>query len=415
MLESHLTSYQRRDARLNLMAAFLGFFYLLGSQTVLMPVLFPSIIAEMGWSRGEATTYSSVKYFAGGISAFFGGFLIDRFGLKRILLIALTAKALVLTFFLVVDGLPGYYLIGLINGATGVIAVVAFHTLVAQWYVSGQGRAHGVALVGSALAGILMPIIAQNLLGYVGWRAVVVSVNLILWGLLLPLLWFVVKPGPDSGVESSNLFQSSIPIAQLPRQSAFWIVMFILVIVGFAQEGLHQHTKTYLELDLGYSGEFAAAVLSAIMLISIAGRVGFGWVYDRWSLSGISACYLTLAVSAVIAGWIGGILLLCMFVLFRGLSQGGVMVDAPVLITHMYGRENLPRLLGIAMGVSSLGMAISPAFFGHVHDLTGSYTIPFVTTAVVAVVAAVLVLRQRPVAQVNELTNPQAPGEKAAD
>ena len=385
---------QGRHARLNLCVAFLAFFYLLGTQTILMPVLYPSIMADMGWSRGEVTSYASLKYLAGGIMAFTAGFLIDRFGLKPVLIGALICKALALTCFAGVDVLASYYTIAMVNGGTGVVAVVALHTLIARWFRQGQGRAHGTALLGSALAGIVLPLLLENLMQQLGWRWTIVSVNLFLGVLLFPILMFTVRDVPPPDPRAAAEEEAGSTLAQLVRRRVFWIALLVLIGVGFAQEGLHQHTKSYIELDLGYSGEFAAAALSAVMLVSIFGRVGFGWLYDRFSVGGLALCYLMLGCSALVALGMSGFISIALFCALRGMSHGGAMVDAPVLLTHLFGRRNLARLLGIVTGASSLGMALSPAFYGFLHDMTGSYRIPFITTVVICAACAITIYRQ---------------------
>jgi MFS family permease len=141
----------------------------------------------------------------------------------------------------------------------------------------------------------------------------------------------------------------------------------------------------------------AAGAASIASLISIGGKVGFGWIYDKLSVRGVMICYVMMAVSVLIAIPAQGTLLLGALVLTRGLSHGGAIVDIPVLSKHCFGPNSLGRTIGLLTAFVTVGFAAGPPVVGYLYDTQGTYRYAFMLLAVMAVGAGLFVLAAKPV------------------
>lgn len=211
------------------------------------------------------------------------------------------------------------------------------------------------------------------------------------WGILLPLsLLFRHKPEqygylPD-GDSSKNLLagggqpsaqgaELDIGVKQALKSRAFWHIAMGLMCHMLVIMAVVTHVMPYLR-SIGIARSSSSLVASAIPLTSILGRLGFGWLGDRFNKKRITALGLLLTslglilfgYSATIGTWI-----LVPFLIFIGIGYGGPVPLLPALLREYFGRVRLGTLLGLAMGAGALGGIIGPPLAGWVFDKFGSY------------------------------------------
>ena len=153
----------------------------------------------------------------------------------------------------------------------------------------------------------------------------------------------------------------------------------------------------YLDKDVGLGLAVAAGAASIAALISIFGKVGFGWVYDKLSTKGVMICYVLMALAVLIAIPVQGSFLLGALVLTRGLAHGGAIVDIPVLSKHCFGPKMLGRTIGVLTACVTVGFATGPPVVGYIYDTQGTYRYAFMLLAVMSLAAGAAVLGARPV------------------
>jgi OFA family oxalate/formate antiporter-like MFS transporter len=168
------------------------------------------------------------------------------------------------------------------------------------------------------------------------------------------------------------------------------------MIVAMVDQGITQHTVLYLDLDVGLRPALVVTAMSLSSVFGILGKVTFGWVYDRISVTGIALVYFLLALSAVLALPVAGLVSMLAFVFVRGIAHGGLVIDVPIISKHCYGPQNLGRTIGIFTAILQLGFALGPWLMGWMHDNSGSYTQAFILFAVLSVVAGLCLLRVTP-------------------
>ena len=153
--------------------------------------------------------------------------------------------------------------------------------------------------------------------------------------------------------------------------------------------GTNQHLKLFLSLDRGYSQADAAAIISLVLTISIAGRLLMGWLADRMARRHVMLIIYLLVASAI------PLLLLhpspssmYVFAAVFGLGLGGEYLIIPLMAGELFGVRVLGRVMGIVLTADGVAEATAPMLVGYLRDRTGSYDVGFVTLVVTALVGA---------------------------
>ena len=137
----------------------------------------------------------------------------------------------------------------------------------------------------------------------------------------------------------------------------------------------------------------ASTVYSALSLVSLGGRLFFGWLADR--LPGQGA--FTAAMSCTMTGY-GMLLLLGVlesrwplyaFILIYGFAQGAGGIAIAAKTVAVFQGPRLGTMFMVVTLSGNLGAASGAWIGGQLFDLTGSYVLTFLTAIVSGVLAIV--------------------------
>lgn len=384
-----------------LACAFMCLLFAFSAPVFSLPFLYGPIIEEFGWSREEVTLLASAKYAAGVFAAVIVGRVVDLIGVRMGLIILSVLGGIAMLSFLWVPGLAVYYFVGVLLGVSGTGIIVSVKVLVSKNFHVSQGTAMSVAMLSTSLGATITPQIITPLIAEYGWRAAAAILSTGTWFVALPLLIFCIRdeqlasaadiePGADKSAMSWKL------IAELVCQNRFWLIALAVFCAAVVDQAFLQHQVMYLQLDLGISPGKVAAGLSAMGLVGIFARIFVGGVFDKLSTRGVSLMYLVLGGGALTALFALNPIVFSLFIVLRAVGHAGVLLDSAVLSKHVFGLRNLGFLLGIYTSFVAAGFAFGPWLVGRLYSVTGSYTIPFVVCAGLAVFAAVVLLPVRP-------------------
>ena len=385
-------------------ASFLTIVFTFGIPTMVMPVIYSPIIDEFGWGRAQVTFVATLKFGAGAVFGIFFGVLVDKFSIRKIVVVASCVSIIAMLGFLWVQSLWQFYLVGLVLGMGSISCMIAIKVLVSQRFMHQQGLAIGFALLGTSVAGTFTPPLATWLIGIYGWRMTVALLSIGIWTVALPVFLRIVKESQDAEIEGAGPVGSSsqtkreetaaaeINFSDVLRSRSFWMIGLAVSLIGFVDQSMGQHLMLYLIQDVNYSREDAAWVLSAVFGVSIAGKLGFGWLYDKLSVKGVMLCYFLMAVAVLLMFPISILSALVAFTITRGLAHGGSIVDIPVLSKHCFGPKVLGKTIGILTACVTIGFAIGPPLVGYMYDTQGSYRNAFIVLAVASIAAGLSLL-----------------------
>src|SRR5439155_161123 len=141
------------------------------------------------------------------------------------------------------------------------------------------------------------------------------------------------------------------PIGPVLSAPAFYLLLVGSMCSIAAVGGTNQHLKLFLSLDHGYAQGAAAQIASLVLASSLIGRLGAGWLADRFAKKYVMLLIYLLVVSAIplllLTGARGTIYL---FAVVFGLGLGGgIVVPDPILVGRSEAKlREIARAHGIA-------------------------------------------------------------------
>lgn len=330
----------------------------------------------------------------GATLCFPAGWLIDRFGLRRVTVVLVALLGLVVWQMSRLTGgvVLLFALVTLTRGLGQSALSVASISAVGKWFERRVGLAMGVyAFLLSALFAASFGVI-----GYVireqGWR---VAWSQIAWGLfavaLLVLLFLreappsaespaAVDPGPEQAAERS------LTMAEALRTPAFWIFGGGAALFGLVSSGLGLFNEAVLA-ERGYSRADYHYFLVLTTVVALVGQLFCGWLSLRVSLRHLLGVALFLYAAALLAiPFARTPLHLHLVAILAGVAAGMITVLFFAVWTQAFGRAHLGRIQGAAQMLTVLASAVGPLLFAQCAAWTGSYT-PALLTLAPAVIA----------------------------
>lgn len=382
-----------------------------GTTVGTLPFIYGAVVADLGWSLTEAALLFTYKNLASAVAALLlVGPLLQRFGLRRLMIGSFVTTGLGLLAFLIVESLPTYYLAGGILGFGGAAATIGTNVFVSRWFYRNQGMAIGVTLTGASVGGMVFPVLSVALIDRVGWAGAMASLSLFIWLVALPIYLWKAEEEPteaDLGPELDGLppghacvrAASRTPASRpewslrtLCRTRMFWTIAAALLLAAAADAAIVQHTPLLLEAA-GIGPGIAAATVSTMFAFGIVGKIAAGRVYDAWSVNGMALWNVLLAVSIALALGIGEIAALFAFAVVRGLAHGGLAPKPAVLAKHCYGPALMTPVLPVLMGVWLLGAGMGPVVLAMLVETTGHYRHGTVLLVALSLLAAAFLHR----------------------
>jgi MFS family permease len=382
-----------------LLVAFVCLLVAFSAPAFALPFLFSSVIDEYGWTREQATLLASAKYLTGSVVAIIIGRFIDVIGVRNVLIGVSIIGGLALVSFLWVSNLTHYYLAGVMLGIASPGTIVAIKVLISRTFHASQGTAMGLAMLGTSVGAVIVPLAITYLIAEHGWRLATALMSSGVWLLALPLLVFYLTDKSFEGLDNQDghiEHKSSVltwPIAKsFMVQSRFLLIAAAVFSAAFVDQAMVQHQVLYLEVDLGINAMYVAAGISAMGGVAFISRPLVGAIFDRLSIKGVSLTYLALTLSCLLALVAINPIFFGAYVVFRAVAHSSVLLDTVVLAKHTFGLAQIGILLGVYTAFVNLGFALGPWFMGYMFDTTGSYVLPFLICAGIGVFAAVILL-----------------------
>jgi OFA family oxalate/formate antiporter-like MFS transporter len=370
---------------------------------------FEPIRDEFGWSYTQISFAASLRGLEMGIFAPLVGFLVDRFGSRKLIFWGTITVGFGLIFLSRTQSLAMFYgSFLLIAFGAGGCAMVVTMAAVANWFHKHVGLALGVMASGVGASGLMVPLIVQ-LIGIFDWRTTLIVLGLGMWILGIPLS-FVIRNKPEQygylpdGISKSDRMPNleiqdtevktgEIGLKEALKNRAFLYLITVEAMRMMIIAAVVIHVMPYLS-SLGLPRVSAGLIAGAIPLSSIIGRFVFGWLgdfFNKWFVMTWSFCMISLGMLAfcyVQVVWIAFIFLL----LFSPGYGGGIVLRGAILREY-FGRNSFGKMIGITMGSASIGGIIGPTITGWVFDTFGTYRIIWLVFCGLSGLAIHLVLK----------------------
>jgi len=310
----------------------------------------------------------------GPVFGFFAGWVVDRFGPRRMMTIGILMAGIALIGLGSISTLGMFYFFYLIN-ALGYVCggPLPNQVLLTRWFDRSRGKAMGFAYLGIGLGGASVPWISHALAQHFGWQTALRILGLLIIVIALPLALLVKEP-PRMRATSVTVKSASTKAAF--RESSFYLLTLGSMCSIAAVSGTQQNMKLFLSLDRHFTQRDSASVLSVVLAFSIAGRLLIGWLADRFSKKHIMLLTYALVAAGIPLLFLGTTpLTLWVSAAIFGIGLGGDYMIIPLMTAEIFGIEILGRLLGVILTASGIAEAAAPWFVGRLRDATGSYSV----------------------------------------
>ena len=393
VLVSDQESTLRRGAFQVAVTAFVVLFCIVGLALWGLPFYYDFMVQQFGWTRAQVTSGNALsKLVVGPVFGFVAGWIIDRFGPRRVMMAGILMAGGALIGLGWVSTLGMFYLFYFFN-ALGYVCggPLPNQVLLSRWFDKSRGKAMGFAYLGIGIGGATVPWISHALIQHFGWQAALRLLGLLIVAVSLPLA-FLVKEAPSQFAAGPAMPGSA------EVKGAFKTLPFYLLTLGSmcsiaAVSGTQQNLKLFLSLDRHFSQNEAARVLSLVLSCSIAGRLLMGWLADRFSKKYVMLLTYLLVAAGIPLLFLGqSPLSLYASAAVFGIGLGGDYMVIPLMTAEIFGMRTLGRLLGIILTAGGIAEAVSPWLVGRLRDATGSYSTSCLLLVGVALLGAVAVL-----------------------
>lgn len=374
----------------------------------ILSLLKPILDDEIGWTSTQFGAINSAFQAAYGVSLFFFGWFIDRFGTKIGYAVSIIAWSLAAIGHALVFSIPGFFAariaLGLGEGGNFPAAIKA----TAQWFPKKE-RAFATSLfnsganVGAILAPAIVPAIAFSLGWH--WAFILAGIAGIVWVFLwIPLFDFPerskrVSPAElayiegDSTAEDASGKMAWKDILRYRQAWSFIMAKFLTDPVWwFFLIWLPDFFKQTRGLDIKSSWTLLVGIYGIITVLSIAGGWFTGWLAGRgWSITNarktglllFALCVLPIAVVTRVGDWTAVLLLG-----LAGAAHQAWSANLFTTVSDMFPKRVVASLTGIGSMAGSIGGMIFPIVTGLVLDkFTNGYSIIFGFCSVAYVVA----------------------------
>jgi MFS family permease len=378
-------------------------------------VLLEPVESEFGWSREWTSAAVGVNLLLFGVTAPFAAALMERFGIRRVVAIALGLIAVGSGLTLVMTR-PWHLLVlwGFVVGFGAGSMALVFGAIVAnRWFVERRGLVTGIFSAGSATGQLLfLPGIAW-LAVHQGWRwaagatsaLALLLVPLVLWlmrehpadvGLLpygAPDGYLAPAPAPSRGGFWRSAGGALVELRRVSASWGFWLLAGTFFICGWSTNGLIQTHLVPAAHDHGMPATTAAGLLALIGVFDIIGTIGSGLLSDRvdprlllFGYYGLRGASL-LVFQALLGPTIDPPLLV--FIVFYGLDWVATVPPTVALCRELFGLQRAGVVFGWVFASHMIGASVAAVFAGSMRAATGDYAAAWWTAGGLCLVAAV--------------------------
>lgn len=365
---------------------------------------------EFGWSTSVMSLAVSINLVLFGLTAPFAAALMDRFGVRRVVALALTLVALGAgsSVFMTASWQLLVCWGVLIGLGTGSMALVFAATIANRWFEQRRGLVMGVLTAGSATGQLVFLPIVASLADHAGWRPaslVVAAAALV----VVPVVWVVVRDFPeDRGVRPFGAGVDWTPpprhhggatrralegLAFASRQRAFWALAGAFAICGATTNGLIGIHFIPSAHDHGMSSTTAAGLLAAVGVFDIVGTIASGWLTDKFDPRVLLVAYYLfrgvglLLLPQLLASTVHPSMVL--FIVIYGLDWVATVPPTAALCREAFG-ERGTIVFGWVFASHQVGAAVAALGAGVIRDALGTYTWAWWGGAALCAIAAVL-------------------------
>ena len=378
---------------------------------------------EFGWNHtqlGFALTFTRVE---GGLMGPLEGYLTDKVGTRRMVMIGLLILGGAFIFFGQVQNLWMFYLAYVLMAVgQGLGSWIPLMTMLTRWFKRRRAMALGWSNMGSrAGALLLVPLIAWSIdpnFDRLGWRMTATILGVIMILVAVPVSRLIRnqpedyglladgdKPVPDSAVAAEGMVGPSRPVEvdftapEAMRTPAFWLIAFGHGFTSMVILAMMAYLPLLMVFDKGYQLHDAAFVVSVYTAVAMGFQLVGGYVGSRIPIRLALAFFTCLqATGVIVLVFAESLPAFYAFAVLFGAGFGGRNPLTVAIRADYFGSASFGKILGFSTVPMNVLLLIGPPLVGWMRDVQGTYTDGFIVMALTNFLgAAFFIVAKRPV------------------
>ncbi len=370
-------------------------------------IYFLPLQAEFGWSRTLLASGFSLTHAERGVLGPLEGWLADRFGPRSVVVtgVVLFGAGFILLSMVhsIVAFFTAFLVIAMGSSLSGLLPI---EVAVLNWFARKRTLALGIAMAGSGIGGVIVPIVAWSLTTY-GWRDTALASGFAIWLIGIPIAFLLrhkpekygylpdgdrpastgegrqeylaLKAAPQAKAQADDSFSTMEAV----RTRTFWLIASGHASAVLTASAVALHLAPHLVQQLGISLEAAGSIVALLLILSIVGRVIGGFLADRTNKRVLLvACMLSHTIGLLMLAYASSMAQVFLFTIFHGIAWGARAPTQNAIRADYFGRKSIGLILGIAAVLVTVAQVVAPIFAGWLADIRGDYRLAFTILAV---------------------------------
>ncbi len=361
------------------------------------------VAEEFNWSR--ASTSAALTLFALLVVPFgpFMGSLIDKHGSRALALPGAVMLGLAFALLSFNNGtLPLWFALWALVGLAALfIKTTVWTTAVSSVFTRGRGLALAFTLSGLGLASSGAPILSRLAIDNFGWRSAYAMIGLGWSAAVFAILCLFFFDARDQSRRGIGTVPANAPepggltLREALRTRSFQMILVSTLCLNIIMAGLAVHINPIL-ISQGLTPTHAAAVLSIYGFSGTFGKLGSGWLLDRFHGRIIAPIILIVPALAALALLQPlTIPLALVAVSLVALASGAELQALTYLTTRYVGLRHLGKIYGTFTSIVAACIGIGPVLAGYIYDITGSYRLLLLGLIPITLACSLMMTRLR--------------------
>jgi len=371
---------------------FLSLFSIVGIAYYGLPFFYDFWVEEFGWSRTVVTSGNAVGKIIVCLFAFLAGWIIDRVGSRRVMLVGILLGGTALIGLSRMNILAFFYFFYFLHALAYMSGgPLPNQVLISRWFKNSRGKAMGFAYIGIGIGGMLVPLIANWLIQMFGWQNALTILGIMMIVIAWPIIWFI-HDNPKNNAREKDVERPKVPFKTVLKDRNVYLLMIGSMCSIAAIAGTIMNLKLFFSFDLEYTQTQSARILFMVLASSVIGRMLMGWLADKIPKKYVMILIFSLVSCAIpLLYWADVPGIIYIFAFIFGVALGGDYMIIPLMAAELFGVRILGRVMGIIISADVLGEALSPMLVGWLRDQNDSYTSGFTALIILAVLGVLAV------------------------
>jgi MFS family permease len=368
-------------------------------------VFFVAMLDTFGWSRAvTAGAISLAIIFEGACLPFVGG-LIDRIGGRKTLIGGGLVLAVGLSLASTISSIWQFYFwIGIVSAfGIALIGMVPHVAIITREFPQRRGTALGIAWAGGGVGIVLLVPATQLMISNWGWSTAYIGLAVITAMLVIPPVPLFLpaststapKEAPTPNAQTEKQLETDWTVKRALANRAFWLLFIARTLASMGNQIIVTHQIAHT-IDVGYAKVFAASIFGLMGVISIGGRILFGYLADVMKREVVFTWVQIISAVGILAllgmrdtsmPW-----LLYLYAVCYGLGQGSRALVLSAISADIFHGKHFGAIFGYFTFSIGLGGAAGAWLGGFLFDITHSYAVSFWASLACLVISVFIVL-----------------------